>query len=280
MRMRPGSAAVEGHDLVGLDGARRQHGVGAVDDGRLGLGPAVRHVGLDLFGHRLGLDPVERVEGAHERQVQLVLDHVARQPRQPVVGVHRGVGHAAAVVVAGRRRGGHPLEDPGRELVDDAGQGLLGHDAERAGRHVVHAQPGLDVDDRGELVGPGPGEDVTGDPGAGQCRGQLPHVDVHAAAVAGARLGQGRGVQGEDGEPAHGGQSLPAARKTSPAPPGGAILRRWPPGRADRAGPPPPAARREGLGRGWLEVRAGAAPPRARAGRRGRCARGPASAPR
>ena len=144
----PGVAAVERHDLVGLDGARRQHGVGAVDDGRLGLGPAVRHVRLDLLGHRLGLHPVEGVERAHERQVQLVLDHVAREPRQPVVGVHRRVGQPAAVVVARRRRGGHPLEDTGRELVDDAGQGLLGHRVERAGRHVVHAQPGLDVDDR------------------------------------------------------------------------------------------------------------------------------------
>ena len=65
----PGLAAVERGDLVGLDGAGRQDGVGAVDDGRLGLGPAVRHVGLDLLGHRLRLDAVERVERADERQV-------------------------------------------------------------------------------------------------------------------------------------------------------------------------------------------------------------------
>ena len=98
MRMRPGLAAVERGDLVGLDGARRQHGVGALDDGRLGLGPAVGHVGLDLFGHRLGLDPVEGVERADQRQVQLVLDHVARQPGQPVVGVDRRVGQASPSV--------------------------------------------------------------------------------------------------------------------------------------------------------------------------------------
>ena len=91
----PGVAAVERGDLVGLDAARGQDGVGALDDGRLGLGPPVRHVGLDLFGHGLRLDPVERVEGADQRQVQLVLDHVARQPGQPVVGVHRGVGLVA-----------------------------------------------------------------------------------------------------------------------------------------------------------------------------------------
>ncbi len=69
-------AAVERDDLFGLDAARRQDSVGAFDDGRLGLGAPVRHVGLDLFGHRLGLHPIKGVERAHERQVQLVLDHV------------------------------------------------------------------------------------------------------------------------------------------------------------------------------------------------------------
>ena len=76
----PGVAAVERGDLVGLDGAGREDGVGAVDDGRLGLGPAVGHVGLHLLGHRFRLDPVEGVERAHERQVELVLDHVAGEP--------------------------------------------------------------------------------------------------------------------------------------------------------------------------------------------------------
>ena len=87
-----GVRIVERGDLLGLDRARRQHGVGAVDDGRLGLGPAVGHVGFDLFGHRLGLDPVQCVEGADQRQVELVLDDVTGEAGEPVVGVHRGKG--------------------------------------------------------------------------------------------------------------------------------------------------------------------------------------------
>ena len=87
-----GVRPVERGDLLGLDRARSQNGVGAVDDGRLGLGPAVGHVGFDLFGHRLGLDPVQRVEGADQREVELVLDDVTGEPREPVVGVHRGEG--------------------------------------------------------------------------------------------------------------------------------------------------------------------------------------------
>ena len=63
----------------------------------LGLGPAVRHVGLDLFGARLGLHPVEGVERADERQVELVLDDVPGQARQPVVGVD-GLEGAALLV--------------------------------------------------------------------------------------------------------------------------------------------------------------------------------------
>ncbi len=88
--------AVERRNLFGLDAARGQDCVRTLDDGRLGLGTPVWHVGLDLFGHRLRLDPIEGVEGAYERQVQLVLDHVARQPREPVVGVHRGIGQVRA----------------------------------------------------------------------------------------------------------------------------------------------------------------------------------------
>ena len=93
-----GVGAVERGDLLGLDAARGQHGVGAVDDRRLGLGPPVGHVGLDLFGHRFGLDPVQRVERADERQVELVLDDMAGEPGEPVVGVHRGEGAVLVVV--------------------------------------------------------------------------------------------------------------------------------------------------------------------------------------
>ena len=196
-------AAVERCDLVGLDRARRQHGVGALDDVRLGLGPAVRHVGLDLFGHGFGLDPIERVERAHERQLELVLDHVARQPGQPVVGMDGGVGTTAVVRRTGT--GGHQFEDPGGELVDEGGERLLGHRVQRTGGDVVDPQTRLDVDGGREVGRPGPREDVAGDTGAGQRGGELAHVDVHAASVTGARLGQRGRVQGEDGEAAHGG---------------------------------------------------------------------------
>ena len=277
MRMRPGLAAVERRDLVGLDRARGQHGVGAVDDGRLGLGPAVRHVGLDLFGHRLRLDPVERVEGADERQVQLVLDHVAREPRQPVVGVHRGVGQ-----LAGGRRRGHAVEHAGRELVDHRGQRLLGQGVERSGGNMVHPQPRLDVDHGRQIGRPGPGEDVAGHVGAGQGRGQLADVDVHAAAVAGAGLGQGGRVEGQDGEPAHGGQSLPVAGNIAPAWPCGSraqavvtVL-----GRSAGSAPAAGSAAASAPGASAAGACSAAAPPRARAGTRGRSARGPASAPR
>ena len=153
----------------------REDGVGALDDGHLGLGPAVRHVCLHLLGHRLRLDAVEGVERADQRQVQLVLDHVAGEARQPVVGVHRGVGQLAGP--------GHALEHAHGELVDHGGEGLLGQDLERPGRDVVDPQPGLDVDHGRQIGRPRPGEHVTGHVGAGETRdSQLPHVDVSAAA--------------------------------------------------------------------------------------------------
>ena len=53
MRMRDGIGVVELGDLGGLDRARRQHGVRAADDGRLGLGPVMGRVGFDTSS---GLD--------------------------------------------------------------------------------------------------------------------------------------------------------------------------------------------------------------------------------
>ena len=217
----PWFAAVERRDLVRLDRARRQDGVGAVDDGGLGLGPAVGHVGLHLLWHRLGLDTVEGVEGADERQVQLMLDHVPREAREPVVGVHRGVGQLARL-----QRGGHARQHARRELVDDARERFLGQCLERSGRNMVHPQPRFDVDHGRQFRRPGPGEDVAGHVGTGQRRGQLPDVDIHAPAVACAGLGQGGRVEGQDGEPAHGGQSLPVAGNIAPAWPCGRRLTR------------------------------------------------------
>ena len=282
-------AAVERRDLLGLDRARGQDRIGAVDDGRLGLGPPVGHVRLHLLGHRLGLHPVERVERADQRQVQLVLDHVAGQPRQPVVGVHRGVGQAAVPSPPDIGAAAIRSSTPAVNSLDHRGQGLLGQDVERAGRDVVDPQARLDVDDGGEVGRPGPGEDVAGDAGAGQGGRQLAHVDVHAAAVTRAGLGQRRRVQREDGEPAHGGQSLPVAGKLPPGSErrghsGAGDAGRGGTRRADRPGRS--GGRRDvgrcpGPGRG-RRARAvlGPARPRTRGGTRGRCGRGPASAPR
>ena len=78
--------------------ARGEDGVGAADDLGLGLDAALR---LGVAG--LGLDPGERVERGHERQVELVLELVAGHARQPVVGVD-GVDVAAPLEVLGHAR--------------------------------------------------------------------------------------------------------------------------------------------------------------------------------
>ena len=234
--------AVERGDLLGLHAARRQHGVRAVDDRRLGLGPPVGHVGLDLFGHRLGLDPIQGVEGADERQVELVLDDVAGKTGEPVVGVHRGEGAVLVVGEAEPARRGHAGQHALGELVDHGRQRLFGQGGQGAGGHVVDPEPRLHLDHRGEIGGPGPGEDVTGGARTGQGGGELAHVDVHAAAVPGAGLGQGRRVEGEDGEPTHGDQSLPVGG-VSPA-----LVARGGPDRPASGGSAQGAERR-GLGR-------------------------------
>ena len=152
----------------------------------------------------LGLHPVEGVERRHQRQVELVLDRVAGDPREPVVGVD-GVG-----AVAGRHAGQHRFG----ELGDEPVQRLLGHGRDRPGGDVVHGEPRLDVDDRRLLGVEGPGVHVAADARPGEGGGELADVDVHPAAVAGARLGQGRGVHREHGERTHG-QRQPAGGGSS-----------------------------------------------------------------
>ena len=251
MRMRVGVGPVERGDLLGLDAARGQHGVGAVDDGRLGLGPPVGHVGLDLFGHRLGLHPVQRVEGADEREVELVLDDVAREPREPVVGVDRGEGTVLVAVEAEAARRGHPVEHALGELVDHGRERLLGQDGQRVrpGTWCTRS-PGSTCDHGGQVGRPGPGEDVAGHARSGQGGGQLTHVDVHAAAVPGAGLGQGRGVEGEDGEPTHGGQILPVDGVFAGPQPRDQERGRVPGRGSSDAGVQPGRARRRGSGPG------------------------------
>ena len=108
------------------------------------------HVGLDLFGHRLGLDPVQGVEGADEREVELVLDDVAGEAGEPVVGVHRGEG-AVRVVEAEPAGAVMRSSTPCGELVDHGRERLLGKGGQGPGGDVVDPQPGLDLDHRGQV---------------------------------------------------------------------------------------------------------------------------------
>ncbi len=263
-----GVGPVELGELGRLHRARGEHGVRAPDDRGLGLRPEVGGVGLDFLGARLGLDPVEGVEGRHQRQVELMLDRVAGDPAEPVVGVDRVEGRG--VVTAVGTGGGDRLDHPLGKLVDHARERLLGHRPRRSGGDVVDPETGLDVEHRCEVVRPGPGVHVTEHAGPGQRRRELTHVHVHAATVPGAGLGQGRGMEGEDGQTLHaptilpGGPRYPAAA-ADPAASWASRHFRWsrrvrPPGRGrpgsrsrggrrDRSASSPGAGPRSGGGR-------------------------------
>ena len=128
----------------------------------------------------LRLHPRQRVERGDERQLELVLQRVAGDTRQPVVGVDERRLLALA----------DPLAHACRELVDELGQIVLVDRLGRARHDVVDAEAGLDSDDWGQPGLRGARVDVAGQPGAGQRSRELTHVDVHASAVAGARLCQ------------------------------------------------------------------------------------------
>ena len=128
----------------------------------------------------LRLHTRERVERRHERKLQLVLQRVARDTREPVVGMDQ--------------RGLVAREDPFAhtrgELADEPRQVVLVDGLGRARDHVVDAEAGLDRDHRGQTGLRGTGVDVARQPGAGERSRELAHVHVHAPAVTGAGLRQ------------------------------------------------------------------------------------------
>ena len=127
-RVRP----VELDELVHLDGARGEERVGTADDLRLGPRPATGLGALDLFRARLRLDSVEGVEGRDEWQAEAVLYGVARQAREPVVGMdrlRRRVGDAESRCERAR----HPVDHRLGELLDVLLQSLFGNRERWAG---------------------------------------------------------------------------------------------------------------------------------------------------
>ena len=195
--------AVQLHELVDLDRARGQEGVRAADDLRLGPRAAARLGALHLFRARLGLHAVEGVERRDERQAEAVLYRMPGETRKPVVGMNclRPPGLAVDTEPGGV---GHLLDDRLGELRHVVLQSLFGDRARRASGDVVDGETRFDRRRRrAELRGPAPCVDVADDAPAGERRGELTNIDVHAATVPGPRLGQGGGVHGEDGQPAH-----------------------------------------------------------------------------
>ena len=180
--------AVEAHELVGLGPARGEDGVGAADD--LGLGP---HPALGLGVAGLGLHPGERVEGRHQRQVELVLQAVAGDARQPVVGVE-GVDVAQLLEVLAHAVG---------EVVDDVRAAAPWRGRGGPASTWTTRNPGSTSTTSGDVGVPAAGEHVGLHARLGQGRHQLADVDVHAPAVALPGLGERRRVQREDGEAAH-----------------------------------------------------------------------------
>ena len=183
-------------ELSGLHVAACEHGVGARRDGV--LGGRARRRGVRRTAR---LDALDGVEGHEQRHVELVLEGVPSNAREPVVRVNRLVGVLTLE---------HASEHPFGEGVDMIDQAVLVDRPDRSRGHPIEAHARLDVDQRrlrGRLEA---GEDV--DLFASSCeRGsELADVDVHAPTVAGPGLRERRGVKTQDGEARHGSESLPA----------------------------------------------------------------------
>ena len=91
---------------------------------------------------------------------------------------------------------------PSVQVSTTAGSSSLGRSHGPA-RDVDDPEPRLDRHLVGEVVAPAAHVDPAVDARLGERGHELADVHVHPAAVAGARLGQRRRVQGEDGQAAH-----------------------------------------------------------------------------
>ncbi len=164
----PVRLAIQPFELLLLRVAADADRIGACDDLLLGPIPPPR---LRISAFRLHSS--ERVERRDEGDVEVVLESVAGNAAQPVVGVD-GVDAGAGADVS---------EDEVVELIEHLGERFLGKVA-RSGRNVHDSVPWLDehlrivVGARTTRVG------RALDPRLSKRGGDLPDVDVHPATVA------------------------------------------------------------------------------------------------
>ena len=190
--MRAGIGVVKRNQLLRFVFGVDDQPVGFVDDLLL-TDRAQRRLGCVTVGQRRVLDRGEGVRGVHQRH----RPPIARQPAdltgQPVVRVHD--------VVVARLVGGLGAQHARGERAQLGGQVVLVQPLERARDHVAHQHARRHPHRR--LIGRrgGPGEDLHLDAAAGHLQRALQHVDVHPAGIAGAGLGQRRGVHRQNGHP-------------------------------------------------------------------------------
>ena len=143
---------------------------------------AQRRLGRVTVGQRGVLHRGQRVRGVHQRHRPAVPGQPADLAGQPVVRVHD--------VVVARFVGRFGAQHAGRERAQLGGQVVFVQALERPRHHVAHQHTGRHAHDRRIGGRRRPGEDLHLDAPARQVQRALQHVDVHAAGVADARLGQ------------------------------------------------------------------------------------------
>ena len=153
---------------------------------------AQRRFGCVAFGKRRVLDRREGMRGVHQRHRPPITREPADLTRQPVVRVHD--------VVVARLVCRFGPQHAGGECAQLCGQVVLVQPFEGARDDVAHQHAGRHPHRR--LIGRrcGPGEDLHLDAAARHLQRALQHVDVHAAGVTRAGLGQWRGVHRQNGD--------------------------------------------------------------------------------